>query len=94
MAAQTTEPQPTTPRRPPQPELDDRGDYIFHFAIDPRAARGDLDLREFYRAHLHDLLGVVRFYLDGKPVIVDSFAFLNDPEDVVAILPAPPDRRQ
>jgi hypothetical protein len=67
-------------------EVDERGDFIFRFEIDP-GRDDELTLREFYRAHLHELMGVVRFYFDGRPVILDSFAFLNAPEDVIPIQP-------
>ena len=79
------QPEPRT-ARPPQDVTDERGDFIFRFELDTRPDE-DLTLRELYRAHLHDVLGVVRLYMDGKPVIVNGFAFLNAPEDVVPILP-------
>ena len=83
----TAQPQQERRRaRPPQEVTDERGDYIFRFELDARPD-GDLTLRELYRAHLHDMLGVVRLYMDGQPVIVNGFAFLNAPDEVVPILP-------
>jgi hypothetical protein len=95
MTASAT-PGSTAPLPPParlQEEVDARGDYIFRFELKPHPDPA-LTLSELYRQHLHDLLGVVRFHADGRPVVVNAFSFLNAPDEIVPILPdRPPDGR-
>lgn len=72
------------PRRRPQPilqEVDDQGDVIFRFKLDlPAEAESQPQtLEDFYRDSILDLLKIVRFYFQGKPLMVDAFAFLNEP---------------
>jgi hypothetical protein len=68
-------------------ETDEQGDYIFRFRLDLRDPEDRLTLPEFYREQVRDLLKIVRFYYRGAPVVVDAFAFLNDPENLLRILP-------
>jgi len=44
------------------------------------------NLEDFYRQTLKDLLEIVRFSFQGKPVLVDGFAFRNRPDSVIPIL--------
>ncbi len=61
-------------------------DAPFRFAVEFNGAAGDVELEEYYRGSIRDLLAVVRFYAKGKPVIVDSFAFRNNLRARFAIL--------
>jgi hypothetical protein len=72
------------PRHDPE-EVDERGDAVFRFALQPAEASGDLT--EVFRALVHELVGLVVLYSHGKPVIVDAFAFANDPGRVIGLLP-------
>jgi len=77
------------PHREKQPilkEVDDNGDVIFRFKLDMSEQSDDRTLEDFYRASVRDLLKIVRFYSKGQPVIVDSFAFLNNPSEQIKIL--------
>jgi hypothetical protein len=69
-------------------EIDEHGDAIFRFQLGTPIAGNEVTLHEFYRAHLHEVLAVVRFYFRGNPVLVDSFAFLNEPYEIFPILPS------
>ena len=69
-------------------ELDEQGDFIFHFRLDPPSESVEGTLVEYYRESIGDLLKIVRFYSRGEPIIVDSFAFLNEPQEQIAILSA------
>ena len=65
-------------------EVDENGDVIFRFKLGSmQEACADLDV--FYRETLHDLLRVVRLYSGGRPLLVDGFAFLNDPDTVLRL---------
>ena len=77
------------PSREKQPLLtatEDNGDVIFRFKLDLSNSSVDQTLEDFYRASIRDLLKVVRFSAKGTPVIVDSFAFLNRPQQQIKIL--------
>jgi hypothetical protein len=66
---------------------DDPPDFVFRFRIPRR--RGEeagSDLDEFYRTQLLGLAKMVQFYFRGEHVDVDSFAFRNAPEKVIALL--------
>ena len=75
---------PVRKREPPLEETDANGDVIFRFTLDAPDER--LTLLELYRRQIRDLLGVVRLYSGGRPVIPDSFAFLNDTNERHPIL--------
>lgn len=80
---------PSREKQPALVEKDDNGDVIFRFKIDRSRRPDDLSLEEFYRASVRDLLKIVRFYSKGSPVIVDAFAFLNNPHEPIKILEQP-----
>ena len=67
-------------------EVDERGDSIFHFRLKPLENANDLEVSEMLRQTVLDVLQLVKFYSDGKPVIIDSFAFLNEPEKRIQLL--------
>jgi hypothetical protein len=67
-------------------ELGDEADEVFRFGLAPADPDAALTLQEFYRRTVLDLLQIVRLFSNGKPVIVDSFAFLNEPEKQIKIL--------
>ena len=67
-------------------ETDENGDVIFRFKVDLSDPTGVASLESFYRSTIRDLLKIVRFFHQGTPVIVDEFAFLNDPHDRLSIL--------
>jgi hypothetical protein len=77
---------PSRDKQPVGQDLDENGDVIFRFKLDPVASGEPQSLREFYRQSLYDLLRVVRLYSRGTPLIVDSFAFLNEPHNRIPIL--------
>src|SRR5512141_2827073 len=60
-------------------------DVLFRVTLG-RVEQPAMDLEEFYRESLRDLLQVVRLYFKGKPVLIDSFTFLNRPDRQVPIL--------
>jgi hypothetical protein len=66
---------------------DENGDVIFHFKLPPLARNSSSTLAEFYRQTIYDLLKIVRLYSKGQPVMADSFAFLNDTQTRIKILP-------
>ncbi len=68
-------------------DIDEKGDYIFHFKLQPVRDVEDQALAEFYRATLQDLLQIIRFYDNGKPMLVTEFSFVNSPETRIRILP-------
>jgi len=74
-------------------EVDANGDYIFRFRLAAVANRPSLPLADSYRQSIYNLLQLVRFYHKGQPVIVDEFAFLNDPATRIPILPPPGEQR-
>ena len=85
---QTAELRREFPKRDRQPileELDEQGDVIFRFKLDPRADADTLTLREFYRESITDLLRIVRLFAGNKPVIIDGFAFLNAPHEPISL---------
>lgn len=63
---------------------DDEVVFRFRLATPPGSRPSTLD--EFYRQSIRDLLQVVRLFANGKPVIVDSFAFLKEPSRQIRIL--------
>jgi len=67
-------------------ELDEHGDVVFRFRIEPRQDAETLTLEEYYREAVLDLLRIVRVFSKGKPVIVDAFAFLNAPHDQISLI--------
>lgn len=82
---------PKRDRQPILEEVDEHGDVVFRFKLDPRADARTLTLQEFYRESITDLLRIVRLFAGGKPVIVDSFAFLNAPHEAIPLAPASAD---
>jgi hypothetical protein len=77
---------PTREKQPPLTTTEENGDVIFRFKLDMSNSSVDQTLEDFYRASIRDLLKVVRFYAQGAPVIVDSFAFLNRPHQQLKIV--------
>jgi hypothetical protein len=67
-------------------ETDESGDVIFRFKLNRSDSAGVGDLEDFYRSTIRDLLKIVRFSYRGQPVIVDEFAFLNNPHERLRIL--------
>lgn len=65
---------------------EENDDVIFRFHLDAPQPGGYPTLEAYYRKSIQDLLKIVRFYSNGKPVIVDAFAFLSRPHEPVAIL--------
>jgi len=60
-------------------------DVVFRVSL-PDVKQPVGGLEDFYRGTLEDLLQVVRFSFRGKPVLVDAFAFLNQPDREIRIL--------
>lgn len=60
-------------------------DTTFRVSL-PEAGRPIDNLQEYYRQTLVDLLEIVRFSFQGKPVLVDGFAFRNRPDRVIPLL--------
>jgi hypothetical protein len=65
-------------------EVDERGDAIFRFSL--KAPENGLELDEMFRRSILDILQLVRFYSGEKPIIIDSFSFLNEPEKRIRLL--------
>ncbi|MBU7047247.1 MAG: hypothetical protein HXS54_12510 [Theionarchaea archaeon] len=63
-------------------QVDERGDYIFHFEISPSHNEDmpDEPLTEFVRCQLRDLLQIIVLTHNGERVKVNGFQFLNDTE--------------
>ncbi len=61
-------------------------DAPFRFRLQGEGEARVESLEAFYRDSIRDLLSVVRFHLRGKPVIVDSFAFADRPNQLIQIM--------
>lgn len=62
-------------------QLDERGDYIFHFEISSHNENiSDEPLTEFVGCQLADLSQIIVLTHNGKRVKVNGFQFLNDRE--------------
>jgi hypothetical protein len=72
-------------------EVDERGDSIFHFRLKPLENANELEVSEVLRQTILDVLQLVKFYSGGEPVIVDSFAFLNEPGKRIQLLTGKPE---
>lgn len=68
-------------------QIDEKGDFLFRFALRTSGENAPLSLDEFYRRQILDLARLVQFHFRGEPVQIDSFAFRNRPDEVIAILP-------
>jgi hypothetical protein len=66
---------------------DENGDSIFRFHLKPSEGTVSPALNELYRAQLYDLLKIVRLYSGNRPVLVDGFAFRNEPEHIQCLQP-------
>ena len=73
---------PARSKQPVLQEVDESGDVIFRFKLGSSQGARCVDLDAFYRETLHDLLRVVRLYSGDRSLLVDGFAFLNDPDTV------------
>jgi hypothetical protein len=83
---------PKREREPSLQETDANGDVIFRFRLgQPEAATGSDALTEFYRNAILDLLKVVRLYSHGRPVMLESFAFLNRPNEPIPLFDKAPE---
>jgi hypothetical protein len=71
-------------------EVDEQGDAIFRFRIKPLENANQVELREVFRQTILDILQLVKFYSDGKPLIIDSFAFLNEPTNQIRLVARDP----
>lgn len=67
-------------------ERNEMGEAVFRFKLDIVAHAERDALTKFYSDSIRDLLKIVRFYYQGRPIIVDAFAFLNNPEEQFKIL--------
>jgi hypothetical protein len=74
----------------PVQTVDEKGDYIFRFSLDAGVEPPPASQVEFYQQQLRDLLMIVRLYENGRPVLVDSFAFANDLQQQFPIPGLPP----
>jgi len=72
-------------------EMDEHGDAIFHFRIDPVENAPNVALADLFRQSILEILKLVRFYSDGKPVIIDSIAYLNEPHRRIRLLTGEPE---
>lgn len=71
-------------------QVDEKGDFIFRFAMRRADANEPLPLDEFYRRQILDLARIVQFRFQGKPVHIDGFAFWNSPDQPISLLPSAP----
>lgn len=64
-------------------------DYVFRFRLDPTAQEAGYDdpLLELIRGQLADLLDTVTLTDHGRPVRVDGFRLLQDPDAQYDIFP-------
>ncbi len=69
--------------------VDDKGDIVFRFSLAPVASDAAPTLEEYYRRSIRELLHVVRFYNRGRPVLIDSFAFQNEPGRPLPLIAEP-----
>ncbi len=65
---------------------DENGEMLFRFRLTTPSEGSGPTLEEFYRQNLRDMLQIVRLFSNGKPVIVDSFAFMKEPCKQIRIL--------
>jgi hypothetical protein len=78
---------PVREKQPILNELDENGDVVFRFKLDQPEGDPGLTLTDYYRGSLRDLLRIVRLYFRDQPLIVDGFAFLNQPTTILALIP-------
>jgi hypothetical protein len=67
-------------------KLDESDEMVFRFRLTPQDGNGVPTLTEFYRQSILDLLKVVRLFSAGKPVVVDTFAFVSEPSRQIKLL--------
>lgn len=78
---------PVREKQPILNELDENGDVVFRFKLDHPDGEPGLTLTDYYRGSLRDLLRIVRLYFGDQALIVDGFAFLNQPATVLPLVP-------
>ena len=66
-------------------EVDEHGDAVFRFHLEPLPDAASLSLADVYERSVRDLLAIVRFYHRGRPVLVDAFAFRNAPGERISL---------
>jgi hypothetical protein len=74
-------------QQPAVQQVDANGDVIFRFSLAPHPGHTQVEgLEDYYRETLLELLRLVRLFSKGEPVIIDSFAFLNEPQKHIALV--------
>jgi hypothetical protein len=68
-----------------QEEVDKNGDLVYRFNLGSPVDQQEHSLESFYREDIRELLKIVRLFSLGQPVIIDAFAFLKSPNDVIEI---------
>lgn len=71
------------PRHRGWPVVDENGDFIWRFRLEPDSATslilGDA-FAELFRGQLDEMLKFIVLTYRGEPVRVDGFRFINDPD--------------
>jgi hypothetical protein len=65
------------------PTVDDKGDYIWRFSLDPGSAAPQIagdGFAELFRSQLDEMLKLVVLTYHGQRVRVDGFHFVHEPE--------------
>ena len=65
------------------PAVDDRGDFIFRFRLEPDRTTPlivDNAFAELFRSQLDEMLKLIVLTCQGQRVRVDGFRFINDPD--------------
>lgn len=68
-------------------EIDEQGDVIFRFRLPSPPAAKEYSLEEHYRRAILHLLRIVRLTHRGRPLLIDGFAFQNQPDRTLSLLP-------
>jgi hypothetical protein len=79
-----------SPARFRSEELDEHGDAIFRFRLHTIDNANHIEVGELLRQTILDVLQLVKFYSHGKPLIIDAFAFHNEPGKRIRLLTGEP----
>lgn len=66
-------------------KVDEKGDFIFSFSIPKRSDKERLELEDYYRQRLLQLVHLMKFRFNGDLVNVDSFSFKNEPDKTISL---------
>lgn len=66
-------------------KVDKKGDFIFSFSLPKRTDKDRMELEDYYRQRLLQLVHLMKFRFNGNLVHIDSFSFKNEPDTVISL---------